>query len=250
MPSSYNVIKKYNVLSENTKVIDTSFEVPVIKEDLSENTNSEGISNISESYENIGQSIIDNARRQREILISKAIEEAQNIEKEAYEKGYSLGHEQGYKDAYEQNIEKAKNEASQLIEHANAEASVMLLNAKEEYEKYLEEKKQDVLKLVFTIAEKILQREVEKEQGIDSMIYNVIKEQRESKTYIIKCHENHVGHIKESIEEWRANLALQSDIFVVSDNTLEEGSAIIEKDNGKVIVSIDIGLENIKREIF
>ena len=52
-----------------------------------------------------------------------------------------------------------------------------------------------------------------------------------------------------SIENWKSKIAFQGDIFVIEDNFLEDGTAVIEKETGKSIVSISYGIEKIK-ELF
>ena len=51
--------------------------------------------------------------------------------------------------------------------------------------------------------------------------------------------------IKDQVENWKAKLAFQGDIFVIEDNFLDDGTAVIEKETGKSIVSIAYGIEKI-----
>ena len=51
------------------------------------------------------------------------------------------------------------------------------------------------------------------------------------------------------MKTWKDKLAFQGDIFVIEDNFLDDGNAVIEKESGKSIVSIAYGIEKIV-EIF
>lgn len=247
MPSLYKVIKNQSVEGNGKKLIDTEYEVKDLSSvTIDENPNSGAI---IDSYENLAQSILEKARKQRDDIMSKAIEEAQSIEKEAYEKGYNLGAEQGYKDSYETHMEKALNEAKVLLDEAKEESSNMVLSAKALVEQYMEQKQEDILNLAYTIAQKILKEQVKREQGIDNMVIYALNEYKTSKSYVIRCNETHYNHLKSEINNFKDAIALKADIFIICDNTLEEGNAVIEKDDGKIEVGIDIGFERIKKEL-
>lgn len=251
MPSLYKIIKNQSVEDNGKKLIDTEYEMKDLSSvTIDENPNSESI---IDSYENLAQSILEKARRQREDIMSKAVEEAQIIEKEAYEKGYKNGYdtgaEQGYKDSYETHMEKAINESRELIDDAKIQSSNMVLSAKALVEQYMEEKKEDILNLAYTIAQKILKEQVKRAQGIDNMVIYALNEYKTSKSYVIRCNEAHYNHLKNEIDNFKNTIGLKADIFIICDNTLEEGNAIIEKDDGKIEVGIDIGFERIKKEL-
>ncbi|SHI40427.1 flagellar assembly protein FliH [Clostridium cavendishii DSM 21758] len=254
MQSSYSVIKNNSVLNANDKRrIDTFYE-HVSKEESIQSEPQKIDDSIVESYKNIGENIIKSAKQQKETMLSKAYEEAQQIEKEAYEKaydegsknGYEDGYKQGYKESYEKHIEQATLEANAIVENA----SNILLDAKKQYEEYLVLKKNEIVKLAYNMAENIVKEKLEKEDGIINLLEEVIEKSKESSTFVIKCNKNHIESIENEIEKWKLKFALKGEIFVLEDSSLESGNAVVEKQNGKVMVGLDIGLEKLRENLF
>ncbi|WP_242949491.1 hypothetical protein [Clostridium pasteurianum] len=81
------------------------------------------------------------------------------------------------------------------------------------------------------------------------MIYDAVNESKNSTLIIIKCSKLHTASLTEAVELWKKQIPLKGEIFVIEDNSVSDGSTIIEKDNGKIEIGIDIGLENIKEEV-
>ena len=101
MRSSYSVIKKDNLKSGEQKVITTSY-TSVSRASFSEDgSGADNRDDIMQSFNSIGENIVKNARRERDNILYKVMEEAKTIEKEAYEKGYAQGESNGYEDGHE-----------------------------------------------------------------------------------------------------------------------------------------------------
>ncbi|MDT8716655.1 hypothetical protein IAI10_08295 [Clostridium sp. 19966] len=247
MPSSYRVIKNNEVINQGSKGIVTENASNIIRhfpqDDLSSGQQ-------AQSYENLAQNIIGNAKREAEEIRNQTMYYAQGIKEEALkqgqEEGYQAGFSKGYEEAYTQNIEIAKKEAEAIISNANN----LLFAAKTEYENYLQEKHDQIIKLAVSIAQKVLKREVESDEGINEMVYAALENSTNSKSIIIKTNFVHVDNIKAQILDWKERLGLKNDVFVVPDNSIAEGNAVIEKNDGKIVIGIDTAMKNIKDEIF
>jgi flagellar assembly protein FliH len=258
MQSSYNIIKNTNIVAQGNKTIDTDFTTVIrhyeATEDEIENEAERAEEAIGkatlESYEAIAKLMVENARKQSESILSKAYEEAQKAQKEAFEKGYQGGKEQGYSDgynsAYNETLPQAANEAEFLINNANR----ILLDAKAQFEAYLEEKKDEILTLSINIAETILKRELLSKDGLNNMIYEVLSSSRNAETFIIKLNEQYIDEISTRVKYWKESLGMKGEIFIVADETIEIGNAIIEKNNGKIEIGFDAGMEAIKQALF
>lgn len=244
MPSYYNVIKSLEI--EGEKLIDTCYYKKSEESFLS----IEKEDRVLDSYENIGKSIIENSQKQKNRILEIAHEDAMTIKEEAYEEAYKEGYEKGYIDSYEMHMEKALKEAESILEESRSEANYIVKNTREDFQNYLQLKKDEIINLSYEIAKTILKKEIFKEEGMDSIILETLKEHRNNKVFIIRCGECHADHIKEVILKWKNEFALQGEIFVIKDNSLGEGNAVIEKDNGMITVGMDIGLENIKKELY
>jgi len=166
MQSLYSVIKNTSIVKTGKKEIVTEYIPPEAEEiKIQKEVNAKGS---FDSYENLARTMLENSRKQGEDILSKAYEEAEKIESEAYpnayKKGYEEGKEKGYNDAYEtaykSNLEKAEKEGQSLIKEAQKTSEDIVKDAKEEYAKYLEDKKEELKKLVENIVENILKREI------------------------------------------------------------------------------------------
>lgn len=243
MQLSFNVIKNSRIIEQGDKKIDTQLsEVPM---DVSMDEHYGIKSSDMESYETIASNTLDQANRKSEEIISKAYIDAEEAKTQAIKEGYAQGSKEGYETAYNENLSVAMDEAKQVREKADS----ILVNAKMEYNDYLIEKEKHIKALIVTIAESILKKEVTQADALNEMIFNTIKAERDIKFYIVKSNSNHFDMIKSQVEIWKSKFAFQGDIFVIQDNLLDDGTAVIEKETGKSVVSIAYGIEKIV-EIF
>lgn len=239
MQSSINVIKNSRVINQGNREINTQFS------EASRNAHSgvdKVIPNLNmESYENIANNILESARRQSERIISKAYIDAAKTKTEAFKEGLDNGTREGYEAAYKD----ALSGAMEAAEAVRADADFILTSSKHEYNKYLIKKEKHIKALIINIAENILKKEVKEVDALNEMIFNTIKSERNVKSYVIKINSTHFVTIKDEIQNFKDRLAFQGDIFVIEDNFLDDGTAVIEKETGKSIVSIAYGIEKI-----
>jgi flagellar assembly protein FliH len=259
MQSSFKVIKNNNINDNGSKVIETNCIETNYDEEKTEKI---GLGNrvsppIITNYENLANSILENARRQSEEILSNTYIKSLQIEKDAYEKAYAKAYEAGekqaysdsYDRAYEEYVIKAQQEAQDILNKADEIAKFadnMLLNSKYEYEKYFEEKQADIKELILEISRNILQREVKAEDAINKMVLHALEQVKTVQTYVIKCNKLHVDELKIAIELWQKQLTYKCEAFVIEDGTIKPGNAVVEKDNGHIEVGIDIGFNRLK----
>lgn len=255
MQSLYKVIKNTSIVKGGKREIITEYLPPEEKEiNIQKEVNAK---EFIDSYENLARTMLENSRKQGEEILSKAYAEAQRLESEAYpkayQKGYEEGKEKGYNDAYEEayakNIEKVKEEREAIIKEAEGIAENTVKSAKEEYIKYLEDKKKDIKKLIENIILSTMKREIKDNDSLNNMIIEVVEDEKNSKTIIIKCRSLYRDEIASSIDLWKEQNVFKGDIFVIVDDTLEEGKVVIEKDNGKIIISMEFIIEKIQEII-
>ena len=176
--------------------------------------------------------------------------EASSAEKKAYEKGYEQGiqngYDDGYKKAYDETIENAKKEASDIVEKAEE----LLNSAQKDYSEYLDSKRNEIVNLALNIAESITRKTLRNDDALNSLIDEAFKISKGEESIIIRANSVHVDKIKENSERWRISYAIKNDIFVVTDNSLEPGNAILEKPSGIVKVGVDTGMDQIRKAIF
>lgn len=251
MQSSYSLVKKDKVLKGERKTINTEYtvvnKITAKGNDLTQ-LDIERNSYIS-SYENIAKGLVEEAKKASEQIRISAIEEANKMEKEAYEKGYKQGTENGYEDGKNEAINSVLPIAKQEALEMKNEARKLLLSAQDTYNKYLDEKKEEIIRLAIAISEKILKRNVIIDDEINDMIEDILKNAKGEESIIIRCNECNIEKIKEKIEYWKSEFSISKEIFVLKSEKLEPGNAIIEKTTGKIEVGIDIGLESIEKAI-
>lgn len=258
MQSSYNLIKKGFAKESDSKIITTEYEFKKLELEESEEELEE-IQEVKEPevdpeevlrrYEDIGQRIIQDAKREKQVITLRAQMDANVAEKKAYEKGYEQGiqngYDDGYKKAYDETIETAKAEAASIVE----KAELLLKSAHENYCQYLEGKKVEVVKLALHIAESITQKALSDEDSMNSIVEEAFKISKGEDNVILKVNSIHVEELKAQIERWKISYGIKNEIFVLNDDTMEPGNAILEKPSGIVKVGVEIGMEQIRKEL-
>lgn len=261
MQSSYSLIKKGFAKEGTSKVISTEYNIskPIFEElekevvekeeEVIEETPKIDPEELLKRYEDIGQRIIQDAKNEKQMIALRAQMDADAAEKKAYEKGYEQGlqngYDDGYKKAYDETIDAAKAEAESIVN----KAETLLKSAHENYEKYLEAKKMDVIKLALEIAENIAKRELSKDESISVLIEDAFKISKGEDNVILKVNSVHVDGLKSQVEKWKVSYGIKNEIFVVTDEFMEPGNAVLEKPSGMVKVGVDIGMEQIRKAL-
>ena len=255
MQSSYSLIKRNLAKQGQSKVISTEYE---IKRNFVEETEEPKVTidpeEVLKRYEDIGKRIIQDAKNEKQAMMLKAQMEANKAEKQAYEQGYSQGTQNGYEDGYKDGREKAYAET---IEVARAEAAEMrlkaetLLNsAKENYDMYLDNKKREVIELSLQIASEICKKELTQSDSLNQLIEEAFKLSKDEENIVIKVNEVHSEEFKSQISKWKIMYGIKNEIFILVDNELEPGNAVLEKNSGVVKVGIEPGMDQIRKAIF
>lgn len=193
--------------------------------------------------------ILSLANIESEKILTESREKSIDIEKKAYIEGYEQGtkngYEDGYKEAYEDNIEKAKNESLQILQEANK----VMLEANNQIASYIKENKKNILSIGISIAEKVLRRKFEDEESMDLLILDVIKEYELKENFVIRVNSIYKESLDKQILELKENKLIEKDVFILSDESIDKGNALIESLNGRLVIGIDDVLGKIKEEI-
>lgn len=251
MQSSYNrIFKGDSINKQGQESICTEFEVRQEKID----TNGVQESNaIIDSYENIGQSIIESARAKKDSIISEAYKQASLINKEAYEKAYQKGNKDGmdagykkaYEDGYQKNIDIAKREGEAIKKNADD----VLKSAIAEKEKYLKDNENNIKRIIIDSVESVLKHELKDSSNLNDVVLDFLRQMKTTKSFVIKAREKYCMEFRKKVDEWKQKAPFKGDIFIVQDDSVGEGSVIVEHDGGKMVFGVDIACEKIK-EIF
>ena len=261
MQLSYSLIKNGFAKQGEDKVISTKYAIKKkVFEDIEEEI--EGIEEevivkapqidpeeLLRRYEDIGQRIIQDAKNEKQVITLRAQIDSGISEKKAYKKGYEQGlqngYDDGYKKAYDETIDTARTEAADIV----SKAELLLKSAHENYSKYLEAKKVDVLKLAFEIAESITQKALSNDDSMNSIIEEAFKISKGEDNVILKANSIHVEELKSQVDRWKISYGIKNEIFVMVDDFMEPGNAILEKPSGIVKVGVDTGMEQIRKAL-
>ncbi len=170
----------------------------------------------------------------------QALEESRIIKEQAKKEGFELGYREGYekglndaKGIFEKTIEKYTQKMQQAIEK-------LILTASEISKKY-EELENVVTDMILDISKKVIANELKtNKDAVNSMVKDAIG-LTESNKLKIKLNPEDASKLNKEF------VADSKEIEIVEDGSLNEGSVIIEEENGNVIdASVDTKLEQIK----
>ena len=100
-----------------------------------------------------------------------------------------------------------------------------------------------------SIAEKVLRRNFEDEESMDLLILDVIKEYELKENFVIRVNPIYKESLDKQILELKENNLINKDVFILSDEAVDKGNALIESLNGKLVIGIDDVIGKIKEEL-
>ena len=266
MQSSYSLIKNGLATAGERKVITTEYvskaQIAAMEEEKKRQIEEEkkreeeakepkiDPEELLKRYEEIGKRIIQDAENEKKALLLRVQMESSNAEKDAYEKGYEQGmkngYDDGYKKAYDETIENAQKQAADIVEKAEN----LLRSAQSDYADYLERKRTEVIKLALNIAESITRKALSESNSLNDIIEDAFRISKGEESIILRANSIHIEELKKNCERWKLSYAIKNEIFVIADDSLEPGNAILEKPSGIVKVGVDIGMKQIEKAIF
>lgn len=195
------------------------------------------------------EEVVKEASLKSESIINEAHEEALNVKKNAYEEGHSQGikngYEDGYKEAYEDNIEKAKLESEAIINQAN----YILIDSKNQVADYLKENKKQIIDLSITIAEKVLKEKFNEVSSMNKIIESVINEYEIKENFVIRTNSIYIESLNEEVNSLKNQQSIKGEVFILPDDSIDQGNAVIETNKGRLIIGIDCVLDKVKEEL-
>ena len=164
-------------------------------------------------------------------LISRAQEEAVQIKEAAYQEGYNLGLENAQKDlvAFKSNIG-------------------AFLSAEK---KVFEAIAPDIIEISLEIAKKIIKHEVQTDpQIIIDTVIDILKNIPKNEPKItLKVNPTQAQYVKDTLPEQLTLLGVESKLSIVSDDSVSEGSCIMQTNNGVVDAGIDAQIDIIQKAL-
>lgn len=191
--------------------------------------------------------IIEKAENQQETILNDAYNKARNILEKSKNDGYNDGYNKGYKEGYEKGYSEGKIVSDNLIKEA--------LDIKNGYiykkSKLLKDLEEDIIQLVITIYEKIINKKNEEDNDIIvSLVLNGINNlDMTDKLTIIASREDY-DILELSKNEILAKASMISELEIKYDTSFEKGDCILETSKGNIDVSLKNQLEEVKELLY
>lgn len=204
---------------------------------------------IKENKQNIGLANKNLSALSRDEIADKYLEEAKMKADEYYENEVRR--------AYEEGIKKAEEEAAKIIEQAKIERESILEsivelkeNAIKEYKDEVKNMEKDVLELSLSIAEKIINYEVDRS---DNYVLGIVKDSLDKimskKDVILKLSTADYYTVLSNKKYLVANVRGFGEIDIVQDESMEPGSCIVDTPLGVIDGGIQVRMDNIQKEV-
>ncbi|MBT2660212.1 flagellar assembly protein FliH [Bacillus sp. ISL-45] len=200
--------------------------------------------------------ILDNAAAAADNIVSRAIEEAEQIrqqiylEKQEWEQQSSLLAEESRQLGFEQGYQEGKNQGYAEYRQTILFAQETVEAAKRDYQNHIESAEKVILDLGVKIAGKILGEKLAAAEGFLTLVKRALKNSRDYKDIQLHVHPKHYQDLLSQKEELIAIFPKDIDFYIYPDDELEETSCIIESENGRIDASVDSQLEEIKIKLF
>lgn len=246
-----SVIKSFRVIeSDGFSLNDTGLK--------SSSSYNEIVEDIRKKYEYIvnkaekkAEEIMDLAYAEYDKQLNIAYEKSKSIYEESKNNGYSEGYELGVKDGYDEGYKRGYEEGREKAEELIREA----LEIKDYYNnrrsKMLKDTEKDLIELVITIYEKVLDQKVKEDENyIISLVLNGIEglEIKDKLTIITSQEDYEILKNNEDIILAKASLIDSIEIRVNSE--MQKGDCILETSKGNIDVSLNNQLEEIKEFLY
>src|SRR5699024_3416771 len=178
MKSSLKILKSDQfIVEESAKVIETVLEVEEALEDvrseLSEEENSQLTLRLQQlrEMETQAETLHEAALQEKEQLLEAARLEAAHLKETAEIQGFQEGRQSGYEEGYQTGLQEGYRDGVQETEELKQEAVQQIERAQQEVFSYQQEKKEDLLQLAVSMAEKILHHQLDlSEEGVLELV--------------------------------------------------------------------------------
>lgn len=183
-------------------------------------------------------SILSEAKKKSDEILEETYRETKNIIEQAKETGYKQGYQQGFEDG--------KKDSDELI----LEANEIKRNFLHEREVILSSIEGDVIHLIISLCEKILNQKLDDDkEAIIPIILKGINSLNIKDSIMIRVSKEDYDIVELSKQRILTTANLIDDIDVRIDSSLSRGGCIIEASNGNVDASIEVQVSEMKKTI-
>ncbi len=182
--------------------------------------------------------IVEEARKQAAEIEAGINQKMEQIENEAFDKGYREGHEKGYQSGQE--------EVKRLTERLH----LILTKAIEKRNELIEESETQLINLVLLISKKVIKVISENQKNV--VINNVIQALRKLKSrgdVVIRVNLSDLELATEHTKDFLKMVENVKSVTIMEDSSVDKGGCIIETDFGQIDARISSQLHEIEEKI-
>jgi len=245
-----NIIKNHNVKFNPNKKISCKTIISEAKKTLNETNqnmiNSQDNNNIADELDKERKEILSNAKSEAAVIIEKAKEKTEEIEKKAF----ATGHDSGYVKGYEEGFEKGYSEKHQELEEKLAEINEKQKKYNQLYNQYLFHAEQDILKIIIEITKKLAKETYEENPDLlKELILDSIKSCAKKEKLVLRVNPENYDVIEAYKAEIIEKITGLEDIKVFKDESVSNYECFIETPYGNISTSLDDKIENIEKNL-
>lgn len=228
-----------NVFEMNDVVISNE-KVSLYNRGVKADENEAVMKSLSNNYK-ASLEMIENAKREADSMLVDARKKGNEIgHREGFEKGRKEGYEKGFEKGRADAEKKVMDEFAALFNEASEIKSSILL----EKEKILNETKNDTLELAVSIAEKILQYEIDNNDRVIEGILQTVLDQYitegSEKIFISSLNEDVILDVTDK------KTGMNADIEIMKVNHLKKSDLFLQTDRGNINAGIEAQMKRLK----
>lgn len=249
MQLSYSVIKKNFVNPQSVYSIKAAPPVKtdehIEKEDTLKECEAEEVKDEGPSIEEIkayAQNIINEASKKAKAIIDSAGQQAERIKKEAYSAAFKKGYAEG--------LEKGTKEGLTKVEDIRKQAEDVLVEAHRVSREYIDGRRQEIVNLALSIAEKIIRCQVDLNDGaVSGVVSEAIKSAVIKGRVTIMVNPLDYPFVDNMKDELAKLVEGSAIVSIIKDSSIKRGGCKIETDVSSVDATIDNQLQKIKEAL-
>jgi len=213
---------------------------------------------IERRTKNESEKLLSNAKSEVDKRLQEANKQAQDIKKQTRQKaeesgkeegfrkgkeeGLKIGKEEGYKKGYQDGISKGKDEYRDAIESIKKLANEVL----SQRESVLQETESDLIELVISIAEKVINEKISKNE----VVYNNVKKALEyainSESILVRINPEDLATLGKYREEFLTIVGESTSFEIIEDENIDKGGCVLDTNLGQIDARISSQMEVIK----
>ncbi len=188
--------------------------------------------------ENEAKRIVDEAQAKADSIEAGVNQKMEQIENEAFDKGYREGHEKGYQGGQE--------EVKRLVDRLH----LILTKAIDKRNEIIAESETQLINLVLLISKKVIKVISENQKNV--VINNVIQALRKLKSrgdVVIRVNLSDLELATEHTKDFLKMVENVKSVTIMEDSSVDKGGCIIETDFGQIDARVSSQLHEIEEKI-